>query len=85
MRRFSNSEGNAVFELEAVTSQIREMESTLRKLKKAQRTFRGEVKNVIEEHGEAHNSTHMVTISETHRDGYTVAPNKFDTFNIQKR
>ena len=43
------------------------------------------VVEVAEEHGEAHNSTHMVTISETHRDGYTVAPNKFDTFNIQKR
>ena len=85
MRRFTNSEASAVFELETVTRQIREMESTLRKLKKEQKTFRSDVKNVIEEHGEAHNSDHSITISATHRDGYTVAPNTFDTFNIEKR
>ena len=85
MRRFTNSEASAVFELEMVTRQIREMESTLRKLKKEQKIFRSDVKNVIEEHGEAHNSDHIVTISMSHRDGYTVAPNTFDTFNINNR
>ena len=85
MRRFTNSEAIAVFELETVTRQIREMESTLRKLKKEQKIFRSDVKQVIEEHGEAHNSNHMVTISPNHRAEYTVLSNTFDKFNIEKR
>ena len=47
--------------------------------------MREAVKRVVAQHGEAHNSDHTVTITQNHRDGYTVEANTFDKFNIAER
>ena len=85
MRRFTNSEAVAVSELVANSSQVREMESTLRKLKKQQKKLREDVKRIVAQHGEAHNSDHTVTITPERRVGYFVESYSFDKYNISKR
>ena len=85
MRRFTNSEAAVVADLVANASQVRDLESTLRKLRKEQTKMREAVKRVVAQHGEAHNADHTVTITQNHRDGYTVEANTFDKFNIAER
>ena len=85
MRRFTNKEAIAVSDLVATASQIRKLESNLRKLKKEQAGMREAVKQIVIQHGEAHNSAHTITITQNHRDGYEVKANTFDKFNIAER
>ena len=85
MRRFTNSEAAVVADLVANTSQVRELESALRKLKKEQKQKREAVKCVVDQHGEAHNSEHTVTITPERRAGYFVHSFSFDKFNIVER
>ena len=85
MRRFTNKEAIAVSDLVATSSQIRKLESNLRKLKKEQTEMRDAVKQIVTKHGEAHNAAHMITITQDHRNGYEVKANTFDRFNISER
>lgn len=85
MRRFTNSEALAVADLVETSSQIRKLESNLRKLRKDQTGMREAVKQIVIQHGEAHNADHMITITQDHRNGYEVKANTFDRFNISER
>lgn len=85
MRRFTNKEAIAVADLVATASQIRKLESNLRKLKKGQTEMREAVKQIVVQHGEAHNAAHTITITQNHRNGYEVKANTFDKFNIAER
>tara|TARA_R100001086_G_scaffold7097_1_gene4260 strand:+ start:236 stop:493 length:258 start_codon:yes stop_codon:yes gene_type:complete len=85
MRKFTNQEAHDVSELVAINSQIRKMSRNVRILEAKQKAARKAVKSVIVKHGEAHNANNIVTITPSNKEGYTVAPKKFDKFNIAER